>query len=159
MGKINFQKEFKNLYNPSPKEVVVVDVPQFNFVMVNGVGDPATSKDYKDAVEALFSVSYTLKFMIKKGKAAVDYGVLPLEGLWWADDMSSFAAGNRDLWKWTSMIMQPKYVNDALSLRQWSRRRKRRTWLPCPSFVSNGCMKGYPLKPCILVRTRQKRQL
>ena len=80
MGKINFQKEFKNLYNPSPKDVVVVDVPQFNFVMVNGVGDPATSKDYKDAVEALFSVSYTLKFMIKKGKAAWIMGFCLLRG-------------------------------------------------------------------------------
>ena len=80
MGKINFQKEFKNLYNPSPKEVVVVDVPQFNFVMVNGVGDPATSQDYKDAVKALFSVSYTLKFMIKKGKAAWIMGFCLLRG-------------------------------------------------------------------------------
>jgi hypothetical protein len=113
MNKIEYKKEFKNLYNPPSKEVVVVDVPVFNFLMVNGMGDPATSQEYKDAVEALFAVSYALKFMIKKGKTAVDYGVLPLEGLWRADDMNSFVTGNRDVWKWTSMMMQPKFVTDA----------------------------------------------
>jgi hypothetical protein len=52
--------------------------------------------------------------MVKKGKEAVDYGVLPLEGLWWADDMNAFIAENRNAWKWTAMIMQPKYVTQAM---------------------------------------------
>ena len=34
---------------------------------------------------------------------------MPLEGLWWADEMSKFAE-SKDKWKWTAMIMQPKYV-------------------------------------------------
>jgi hypothetical protein len=114
MDKIDYKKEFKTLYNPPSNEVVVVDVPAFNFVMVHGMGDPNTSQEYKDAIEALFTVSYTLKFMIKKRKSAVDYGVLPLEGLWWADDMNSFIEGKKDTWKWTAMIMQPKYVTEAL---------------------------------------------
>ena len=114
MDKIDYKKEFKNLYNPPSKEVVIVDVPAFNFLMIDGMGDPSTSQEYKDAVETLFAVAYALKFMVKKGKSPVDYGVLPLEGLWWADDMNSFVAGNRDLWKWTSMIMQPKFVTEAL---------------------------------------------
>ncbi len=108
--KIDFKKELKHLYNPSVKEVKVVDVPPMNFCMIDGKGNPNTSQVYKDAIEALYAVSYALKFMIKKGKTQVDYGVLPLEGLWWADDMTTFNVENKDLWKWTSMIMQPEYV-------------------------------------------------
>ena len=37
-----------------------------NFLMIDGSGDPNTSQEYKDAIEALFSLSYTLKFIIKK---------------------------------------------------------------------------------------------
>ncbi len=114
MDKVDFRKEFKNLYNPPSKNVAVVDVPAFNFLMVDGMGDPVISQEYKDAVEALFAVSYALKFMVKKEKSAVDYGVLPLEGLWWADDMNAFVEGKRDCWKWTAMIMQPKFVTEQM---------------------------------------------
>ncbi len=114
MEKIDFKKEFKHLYNPSSKEPAIVDVPEMNFLMVDGEGDPNTAQEYKDAVEALYSVSYALKFMIKKSEVAVDYGVMPLEGLWWADDMTQFSVENKDIWKWTSMIMQPKYATKEL---------------------------------------------
>ncbi|TRZ87478.1 MAG: hypothetical protein D4R88_09340 [Methanosarcinales archaeon] len=111
MKKIDYKKELKQLYDTSAKKVEVVEVPQMNFLMIDGEGDPNTSKAFQDAVEALFSISYTLKFMIKKGKEAIDYGVMPLEGLWWADDMSQFKTQiKKDNWKWTLMIMQPKYV-------------------------------------------------
>ncbi|NNL78036.1 MAG: hypothetical protein HKO68_17020, partial [Desulfobacterales bacterium] len=69
---------------------------------------------FKDAVEALYSVSYTLKFMIKKGELGIDYGVMPLEGLWWADDMSQFSVEKKEQWKWTLMIMQPELVTTEL---------------------------------------------
>ncbi len=112
MAKIDFRKELKQFYNPSAKEVTVVDVPPMNFLMIDGEGDPNTSQQYKDAVEALFSVSYAIKFMIKKG-TGVDYGVMPLEGLWWVDDMIKFSVERKDEWKWTTMVMQPKYVTVA----------------------------------------------
>ncbi len=114
MDKIDYKKEFKSFYNPPSKEVVVVDVPAFNFVMVDGKGDPNTAQEYREAVEALFAVSYALKFMVKKGKSAVDYGVLPLEGLWWAEDMNSFTTEDKASWRWTAMIMQPNFVTDTL---------------------------------------------
>jgi hypothetical protein len=115
VAKIDFKKEYKSLFNPPSKEVVIVEVPAFNYLMVDGSGNPNTSQAYKDAIEALFSVSYTLKFMVKKGKQAVDYGVLPLEGLWWADNISAFVEGDKDAWKWTAMIMQPtKFVNEPM---------------------------------------------
>ena len=110
MAKVDFKKELKHLYQPSPKKVEIVDVPKMNFLMVDGEGDPNTSQAFQDAIEALYPVSYALKFMIKKGEIGIDYGVLPLEGLWWADDMSSFSVENKEGWKWTLMIMQPDLV-------------------------------------------------
>ena len=110
MEKIDYKKQLKHLYEPSTKKVEIVEVPQMNFLMVDGKGDPNTSQSFADAIEALYPVSYTLKFMVKKGKAGVDYGVLPLEALWWADDMSAFTTGNKDAWKWTLMIMQPEFI-------------------------------------------------
>lgn len=114
MEKIDFKKKWKNLYQPSAKEVVKVEVPEMNFLMIDGEGDPNASAAFKEAAEALYSLSYTLKFMVKKGKEQIDYAVMPLEGLWWADDMSAFSAENKADWKWTLMIMQPEFVTEAL---------------------------------------------
>ena len=113
MKKIDFKKELKELYKPSAKKVVAVDVPPMNFLMIEGHGAPE-SPEYQAAIEVLYSVSYTLKFMIKKSEIGVDYGVMPLEGLWWADDMSDFINDNKSNWKWTMMIMQPGIVTQAL---------------------------------------------
>ena len=110
MEKIDYKKQLKHLYGPSAKKVEIVDVPQMNFLMIDGEGDPNTSKSFSDAIEALYSLSYTLKFMIKKGEMGIDYGAMPLEALWWADDMSAFSKGRKDDWKWTLMIMQPEFI-------------------------------------------------
>ena len=110
MEKRDYRKRLKHLYGPSAKKVEIVQVPQMSFLMIDGDGDPNTSQSFSDAIETLFSLSYTLKFMVKKGETCVDYGVLPLEALWWADDMSAFSTGNKDAWKWTSMIMQPELI-------------------------------------------------
>ncbi|WP_407353557.1 GyrI-like domain-containing protein [Luteimonas sp. R10] len=114
MKKIDLKKELKQLYRASAKTVVQVEVPTFKYLMVDGEGDPNTSRAYAQAVEALFSVSYTAKFMVKKGQQALDYPVMPLEGLWWADDMSAFIANDRTNWKWTMLIMQPHFVADEI---------------------------------------------
>ncbi len=113
MQKIDLKKELKNLYNPLIKEVKLVDVPEMNFVMVDGSGDPNKAQEYQEAIEALYSISYTIKFAVKK-EQGIDYGVMPLEGLWWTDNMSLFTTTNKDIWRWTAMIMQPEYVAHAL---------------------------------------------
>lgn len=110
MKKVDLKKEV--FYKASAKEIAEVDVPAFRFLMVDGAGDPNTTPEYVQAVEALFSVSYTAKFMLKKGPQAIDYAVMPLEGLWWADDPSVFVSNDRTRWKWTMMIMQPHFVAD-----------------------------------------------
>lgn len=107
MPKIDHKKELKHLYAASAKDVVQVDVPPLNYLMCDGRGDPNTSLDYLQAVEALFSVAYKAKFIVKRGPKAIDYAVMPLEGLWWSDDFAAFATNERHKWNWTMMIMQP----------------------------------------------------
>lgn len=111
MKKIDIKKILKHLYQPSVKEVEQINVPTMNYLMADGEGDPNTSPEFAAIVEALFALSYTLKFMVKNGALAIDYGVMPLEGLWWADDMSSFNAGDKSKWKWTLIIMQPEFIS------------------------------------------------
>jgi hypothetical protein len=110
MKKVDFKKELKHLYQPSAKDVVRMDVPPMNYLMIDGEGDPNTSEAYQTGVEVLFALSYSMKFMVKKGTLAIDYGVMPLEGLWWTDDMSSFSVDNKSDWEWTMMIMQPDFI-------------------------------------------------
>jgi len=66
MVKLDFKKKNKNIYYPSDKKVSVVDIPRMNFLMIDGKGDPNTSKEYHNAMEALFPVSFKTKFLSKK---------------------------------------------------------------------------------------------
>jgi len=111
-AKIDFKKTQKELYQPSSKEVVMIKVPEMQFLMIDGMGSPGDSQEYKNALAALYPVAFKTKFLSKaKGK---DYVVPPLEGLWWADDMKDFRSGNRDKWKWTMMIRQPDWITEKL---------------------------------------------
>lgn len=109
--KRDLKKELRGLYGPSATVVQHVDVPTLRFLKIDGQGDPNTTPAYQEAVEALFSLSYAVKFAAKKAPVELNYGVMPLEGLWWADDMSSFTSGDRSEWHWTMMIMQPDFID------------------------------------------------
>lgn len=113
MRKIDFRKELKYLYNPSVKEVIIVDVPKMNFLMIDGRGDPNNSKEFKVAIEALYGMSYVIKFILKHAKKGNEYIVPPLEGLWWVDNNAVFDMEDRKNWKWTLMIMQPQFVTSS----------------------------------------------
>lgn len=115
MEKIDLKKQLKHLYNASAKECTLVEVPRMNHLMIDGQGDPNTAPEYMEAMEALFGVSYTLKFMLK-AKAVVDYTVMCLEGLWWMDDMREFSMDRKDEWKWTALILQPDFITEAMFL-------------------------------------------
>jgi hypothetical protein len=114
MKKIDLKKDLKQFYAPSAKEVAQVELPPLRYLMIDGKGDPNISAEYSQAVEALFSVSYTAKFAVKKSAKAIDYAVMPLEGLWWAKDMSAFISGDKKNWSWTMMILQPPVATDAV---------------------------------------------
>ena len=108
MGKIDLKKEMKQLYKAG-KEPSLVTVPEMKFVAYDGQGDPNTSEEYQKSMEVLYGMAYTIKFMCKE--LDKDFVVMPLEGLWWTDDMSDFTMDNKDIWKWTMMIALPDYVD------------------------------------------------
>jgi hypothetical protein len=111
MPKLDLMREMKQLYSPPRDRFVVVDVPPLNYLMIDGHGDPNTAREYAEALEALYSLAYTLKFQIKRESGGeVDFGVMPLEGLWWTEDMAAFTAERKDEWSWTAMILQPDVV-------------------------------------------------
>lgn len=109
MLQLDYKKDLKELYAPSAKVPQLVQVPAMNFLMADGAGDPVIVPEYKAVVEALYSVSYTLKFALKKA-GVLDYSVSPLEGLWWAEVGKEHEIGERDNWKWTMLIRQPDQV-------------------------------------------------
>jgi len=109
MSKLDLKKQWKHLYQPTAKQFTIVDVPQFAFLMVDGVGDPNTSPAYRAAIEALYAMAYTLKFT-SKFKLDIDYPVMALESLWWVPDMANFLTPSRDQWHWTALIMQPPHI-------------------------------------------------
>ena len=111
-SKVDFKKTLKQLYNPSLRQIHRVDVPEMNFLMVDGEGNPNTSPEYQRAIEALYTKSYGIKFALKSH--GQDYVVPPLEGLWWMENMRDFSLVNKDQWKWTMMIMQPDWVTAEL---------------------------------------------
>ena len=107
--KIDLRKKFRFLYAASSKEVQVLDVPSIPFLMVDGKGDPA-SHEFQEAIQTLYTLSYTMKFGLKKRKR-VDYPVMALEGLWWTEGLGDgFDPLSRDRWRWTLMMMQPDVV-------------------------------------------------
>jgi hypothetical protein len=109
VDRIDFKKTLKPLYSPPGDAFVTIEVPKMQFVKVDGEGDPNTAPAYRSAVIWLYSVSYAMKFAAK-ATLGKDYVVPPLEGLWWADDPKSFVTREKDLWRWTMMIMVPDFI-------------------------------------------------
>lgn len=110
--KIDFTKTMKSLWRPPAGKFSIVEVPPMQFAMIDGTGDPSASQAFAGALQWLYSVSYTIKFMSKA--MGHDYVVPPPEGLWWTEDPRDFAAGRKDRWQWTAMIMQPEWITPDL---------------------------------------------
>ena len=109
MTKIDYRKEFGDWYTASTSKPKLVMLPELNYLMIDGKGDPNTALEYQQAVEAIYPVAYGIKFKIKR-ESGTDFGVLPLEGLWWVPDMNLFSTDSKDDWLWTSLILQPPIV-------------------------------------------------
>lgn len=127
MQTVDFKKQLAPLYRTSSSKVVEIDVPAMNFLMIDGSGNPNHSEHYTAAVECLFSMAYTLKFMVKRGADAVNYSVMPLEGLWWSEDIATFSAARKEEWLWTLMIMQPSLVTAEMVLQAAGDLRRKKT--------------------------------
>jgi hypothetical protein len=130
MKTLDLKKNFKHLYQPSAKKIKVIQVPNLQFAMIDGAiekgSEPGKSPMFADATQALYGISYTLKFTLKKRKTnAIDYPVMALEGLWWVED-GLFDITVKDNWSYTLMIMQPDVITKDLfeEAREQVRRKK-----------------------------------
>jgi hypothetical protein len=112
-AKTDFKREI-DAYRARQGSFRVVDVPDLQYLMIDGHGDPNTSPAFTEAVEALYPLAYALKFATKRDLGR-DYVVMPLEGLWWADDMDAFTTSrDKSQWDWTMMIMVPDWVDQEM---------------------------------------------
>lgn len=113
MTKIDFKKELDS-YQAKSHEFRIIDIPTTQYLMIDGHGDPNTSQEFADAIRALYPIAYKLKFASKQ-ELGKDYVVMPLEGLWWANDMSTFTtARDKSQWDFTLMIMQPDWITEEM---------------------------------------------
>jgi hypothetical protein len=108
MRKVDLKRERKSLYTAPTGQFVLIDVPSLPFLMIDGHGDP-NGDGFAEAMQALFSVAYGLKFM-SKVECDLDYSVPPMEGLWWADRFERFYDRDKDLWSWRIMVPQPDAI-------------------------------------------------
>lgn len=113
MTKYDIKRDLKQLYSPRNTAWHLVEVPRQQFIAIEGHGDPNTSSVYAEAVEALFSVAYTIKFASKNALDR-DFVVGPLEGLWWADDPAAFTTREKDAWYWRLLIAQPDWISETM---------------------------------------------
>jgi hypothetical protein len=111
MQKIDYKKELKEFYGGRVNDFQIVHVPTHQFLMIDGQGSP-NDPPFTTAIEALYPVAYTLKFTVKNTQA-IDYGVMPLEGLFWSQG-AEFDALHKDQWLWTLMIMQPPFITNTM---------------------------------------------
>ncbi|MFF4745987.1 GyrI-like domain-containing protein [Streptomyces sp. NPDC047980] len=109
MAPYDVKRERKELYAPENTAWGIVDVPEQQFIAIDGTGNPNTAPAYAHSVEALYAVAYTLKFASKR-TAGCDFVVAPLEGLWWADRPEAFTSGAKDSWNWTMLINMPSWI-------------------------------------------------
>lgn len=113
MKKIDYKKEYRGLYLPK-QEPMLINVPKITYVTVCGKGDPNICEEYKEAIELLYGISYTIK-MSKMTDDKIDgyfeYVVPPLEGLWWLDKKpEDLFISDKNKFYWKAMIRLPEFV-------------------------------------------------
>lgn len=114
--KLDYKKEYKDLYQPAAKPSLI-NVPEMLFIAVDGNGDPNTCDEYRQAMEILYGLSFTIK-MSKLGgnmpEGYFEYVVPPLEGLWSQKGTYGIDYTRKSDFLWTSMIRQPEFVTEAV---------------------------------------------
>lgn len=131
MEKLDLRQELKHLYSPQVGKVHVVNVPPLQFAMIDGEvepgGSPGESPAFQAAVEALYGVSYTLKFASKQRREnPIDYSVMALEGLWWMGEGRAFDFNDLTGWRWTAMILQPEHIGAEMFAEALAQQRKKK---------------------------------
>lgn len=153
MKKIDYKKDFKKLYLP-PTTPVIVSVPRMNFLMVDGKGgNPEKNTNFHQAIQALYSIAYTIKFTLKFAKVGPEYTIPPLDGLWWMKGGKKFDQKRPNDWRWRLMIVQPnhvtkKHIADAITLIRERAKKKKQT--PSPN-LDNVALKAFNEGLCVQV--------
>ncbi|WP_425517494.1 GyrI-like domain-containing protein [Paenibacillus agaridevorans] len=116
--KYEWKKNDKSLYLPK-EEPTIIEVPVFRYFMISGEGNP-NYEPFREAVGVLYSLSYGVKMLPKKGVAPegyYEYTIFPLEGVW---DLAVEARGlevlDKDKLLYTIMIRQPDFVTEPLAM-------------------------------------------
>jgi hypothetical protein len=170
MKVLDLRKQYKKLYQPSAKKTEIVQIPKLQFAMIDGAiekgFEPGSSPSFQEATQALYGISYTLKFMLKKRKTnAIDYPVMALEGLWWVEN-GIFDITVKDNWFYTLMILQPDMITQELFLKGLEQVRRKRGDSPALSklcllpFEEGLCMQTmhigpYATEPATVDRMRE----
>lgn len=113
MTNVDLTKTYREHYGAGATPTVV-DVPERPYLMIDGAGDPNTSQAYQDTLTALYPLAYGLRKAVKDA-TGIAYKVMPLEGLWWVDDMARFSLDDKTNWQWTAMICLPDDVSPDLA--------------------------------------------
>lgn len=113
MTSIDLKKSYRDHYT-AKRTPTVVEVSTRPFLMIDGKGDPNTSREYKEAVEALYPIAYGLRAAVKSATGDA-YTVMPLEGLWWVPDMADFDPVDKSSWLWTVVICLPDAVTETMA--------------------------------------------
>jgi len=143
--------DWNSLMLKVPREPVLVKVPALKYLMVDGQGDPAKSLNFREAIGALYGLAYTMKFMLK-ARGVTEAVPMPLEGLFWADDMSAFMKARRGEWKWTLMLLQPSAVDAKLLKEARAQLERKRKGVKVPAvrlarFAEGTCAQVLHLGP------------
>ena len=109
----DFKKEEKELYRPG-KKPTIIDVPQMNYIAVEGKGNPnIEGSEYKQAIQLLYGIAYTIK-MSKMGTHKIsgyfDVVVPPLEGFWWQEGVEGIDYAHKEKFRFVSCIRMPEFV-------------------------------------------------
>jgi hypothetical protein len=157
MIKLDLRKDLKAFYNPSAKKPEIVDIPRFQFVMIDGQIEagkaPGTSAGFQEAMQAMYGAAYTLKFMSKFSKNnPIDFPVMALEGLWWVRD-GQFDITIKDNWDYRVMILQPEHITGDMFQEALAQLRKKKGDLPAfgrlrlESFEEGRCVQVMHVGP------------
>ena len=157
MKTLDLKKDLKTYYKPSAKKVEFIEVPRFQFLMIDGAiepgMEPGTSPLFMENMEAMYGVAYTLKFTFKKRDVdPVDYPVMALEGLWDVRD-GKFDMNVKDNWDYTLMILVPELVTQDSFEEALTQVRKKKGDLPgfsrlrLDSFEEGPCVQTMHIGP------------
>jgi hypothetical protein len=105
--------ELRHLYMANATRPVVVDIPALSVLAIDGMGDPATSPAYQDAVASLTALAWGIRAIVKAEDPAAVFKVMPLEGVWTLPDELTFSEDPaiRGQLRWTLQIVLPAEID------------------------------------------------